>query len=450
MKDLQKSNSKSRSAVMNVKDTYRMKYHLMPPVGWMNDPNGLIYFGGKYHLFYQYYPYGSAPGTMHWGHFLSEDLISYKDMGIAIAPAADGENIFSGGAVEYDGKLNALYTLHCESNKVKTETIHRAVWSNGAFEKLGCVFDNETLPANLSHTDFRDPCPVKVGDKYYVFIGGKDAVTNKGVIIVLGGSPEKLEYKFSIGPFYELGDMSECPSYCKVDGKDVIVVSGCGVAERGNNFKNVNSSVFVVGDIDFENGSMKVDFIKEIDHGDTFYAPQFVSGAAVSTIIGWFEMWDKRYPTHEWGHGWAGAFALPRTLSISGGDIFQKPVAAIESYRTPAEKIGAQSDVTVKFDGNGSLTLFGANGSVVIGNDGKVFLDTTSANNLNGCVRFTDKAYSSCVVRILLDTSGIEVFVDKGREVISSRIYLDGITDVKVSGNVSIEHIYSIGERHEK
>ena len=60
-----------------VNQQYRLKFHMMPPVGWMNDPNGLAKYNGKYHLFYQYYPYDSKWGPMHWGHFVSKDLISY-------------------------------------------------------------------------------------------------------------------------------------------------------------------------------------------------------------------------------------------------------------------------------------------------------------------------------------------------------------------------------------
>ena len=257
-----------------VNGKYRPEYHMLPPVGWMNDPNGLIYFGGRYHLYYQFNPYAPEPGTMYWGHFVSDDLISYESLGVAVAPQEEYSSIFSGGAIECGGKIHALYTLHTEKEGFKSEEVYSAVSEGGAFGAGKKVFDNNTLPDNISRTDFRDPCPVKIGDTYYVFIGGKDVNLNAGVIIVLSGkTPDELVYSFYIGPFAEFGEMGECPSYFKTDGKDVLICSGCGVPRRGNDFLNVNSSIFVVGDIDFGRKTMNVDFIKEIDKGDTFYAP---------------------------------------------------------------------------------------------------------------------------------------------------------------------------------
>lgn len=448
MNNIEVANGYIEKAKCEVNGKYRLKYHMAPPVGWMNDPNGLIYFGGEYRLYYQAHPFGSTNGVMHWGGYVSDDLISYGDLGVVLAPDCNGENIFSGGAVEKDGKIFALYTRHYEHYGEKSEEIYLATSGNGKdFDLCGKVFDNETLPENISRVDFRDPCPAKIGDEYFVFVGGKDINTNRGLIVVLGGELTNLKYKFTIGPFYELGDMGECPSYCRVDGKDVIVASGCNVAQRGNDFKNVNSSVFIVGDIDFENGNMKVDFIREIDKGDTFYAPQFVSGAKTPTMIGWFEMWGKRYPTHEWGHGWAGAFTVPRQLGIEDGTIIQTPVKSLEKYERNAADgaIPKCADIRLNFSGEGKVTLKAENGEVVVGSDGGIYLDTERANNLNGCVRRTDGTYTSCNVRILLDVSGIEMFIADGRETISSRIYLDGDYSLETDGAVEVESIKEIG-----
>ena len=423
-----------------VNGKYRLKYHMTPPVGWMNDPNGLIYFGGKYHLYYQFNPYGAQPGTMYWGRFSSEDLISYEECGVAIAPDGEYSSVFSGGATECGGKINALYTLHTEKDGKQSEEVYGAVSADGgAFGAGAKIFDNEELPENISRTDFRDPCPVEIGGKYFVFVGGKDVKKNAGVIIVLSGDNlDKLNYAFCIGPFYELGDMGECPSYFQVGGKDVLLCSGCRVPERGNDFKNENSSVFVVGNIDFGRGSMSVDFIKEIDKGDAFYAPQFIRGAEKPIMIGWLENWGKPYVTQVLGHGWAGVFSVPRELSYADGDIFQKPVESLEKYCADADggEIGDCAEITFTFDGGGELELCGENGGVTVGFDGGVYLDTRNANNMNGCVRRTNGVYGSCGVRVLRDVSGIEVFVDGGREVISSRIFVDGVCKIITRGGV--------------
>ncbi len=449
MTELIKANYYVVKAKNAVNGKYRLKYHVMPPAGWMNDPNGLVYFKGKYHLYYQYNPYDTRTGKMCWGHAVSEDLVTYSEGGVALAHDGAHESVFSGGAIETDGTITAYYTLHFECGETKTEEVYAGASVDGnAFSNVTKVFDNETLPENISRTDFRDPCPVKIGDTYYVFVGGKDTLKNAGVIVVLGGkSPEKLEYKFYIGPFCELGDMGECPSYFKVNGKDVLLASGCRVQERGNDFKNTNASVFIVGDLDFEKGEMKVDFIKEIDKGDAFYAPQFVRGADKPVMIAWFETWDKPYPTNDMGHGWVGAFTMPRIIEYKNGDIFQSPVDGLNAYRYEVceGEVPESADISFEFCGEGALTLEGDNGKVTVGNDGGVYLDTRFANNSNGCIRRTNGNYGRCYVRILLDVSGIEVFIDEGRETISSRIYIDGEYRLSMSGGVSRLKIKGIG-----
>ncbi len=440
MSAINEANAFIAKAKNKINTKYRLNYHMMPPTGWMNDPNGLIYFNGKYHLFYQFNPYDANTGKMCWGHFESEDLVSYTDLGVAIMHGGENESVFSGGAVEEDGKLVAYYTLHTEKEN-KTEEVYKAVSSDGIIFSEGVkVFDNETLPENISRVDFRDPCPVKIGDAYYVFVGGKDIRTNKGLIVVLGGkSADKLEYKFCLGPYYELGDMGECPSYFKVGGKDVILASGCNVPPRGNDFKNINSSVFIVGKLDFEKGAMDVDFIKEIDKGDTFYAPQFIRGAEKPLMVGWFEMWNKPYPTRDMGHGWTGAFSIPREIEFKDGDIFQSPIQALDLYEINSGKIPKSADIAFEFTGAGTVEISGDNGKIIIGNDGTVYLENSFAG-----VRRTNGSYSRCKVRALADVSGIEVFVDGGREVISSRMYIDGDYRIKTTGAVNCLKIRGI------
>lgn len=184
-----------------------------------------------------------------------------------------------------------------------------------------------------------------------------------------------------------------------------------------NDFKNVNSSVFIVGDLNFEKGEMRVDFIKEIDKGDTFYAPQFISGYEKPVMIGWLEMWNKPYPTRDMNHGWVGAFSIPREISVKDGDIFQKPIDSLSLYHTdaPMGQVPKCADVSFTFEGGGKLTIAGKNGKIIIGNNGGVYLDTRFTNNSFGSIRRTNGVYKNCRVRVLLDVSSIEVFVDGGR-----------------------------------
>jgi len=69
-----------------VVDDYRPGYHIAPPAGWMNDPNGVVYFRGEYHVFYQHYPFEAKWGPMYWGHAKSADLVHWQHLPIALAP----------------------------------------------------------------------------------------------------------------------------------------------------------------------------------------------------------------------------------------------------------------------------------------------------------------------------------------------------------------------------
>ena len=99
---LQQANDYIKNNINKVDNTYRQKYHIMPQIGWMNDPNGFIYYKGEYHLFYQYHPYSAVWGPMHWAHTKSSDLINWSNLDVAIAPDEnyDMSGCFSGSAIE--------------------------------------------------------------------------------------------------------------------------------------------------------------------------------------------------------------------------------------------------------------------------------------------------------------------------------------------------------------
>ncbi len=444
---VKKANEAIAANRAKVNQQYRQKYHMMPPCGWMNDPNGLVKFRETYHLFYQFYPYKAWWGAMHWGHFVSQDLIRYEDVSVAMAPDAPEESgCFSGGAIVAEDKLNLLYTRHYEVEGFKSEKQYLAASGDGmTFVKSETpVFDNTTLPAHISQVDFRDPNPAYINGSYYVFVGGKTE-ENKGVIVVLkGDSLTHFAYDFTIGPIYELGEMGECPSYFRIEDMDCFLVSGVNVEPKGNDYINrTHASVILAGKLDLEKKAMDITHIQELDKGDTFYAPQIIANEKEAIFIGWLEMWCKTYPTYEWGHGWIGGFSIPRVLSLRGGRFYQSPIPALsnyykKSYLYTGGPVSRVSDVTVKAVGAFRLTFRASNGSFTVGQDETgVYLDGRDANNLNQTFRRTNDHYENPELRILLDTSSVEIFVNDGAEVISSRIYLDSDYDLELDGTVN-------------
>ena len=160
----------------------RPAFHLTPPIGWMNDPNGFCIYKGRYHLFFQYNPYSTKWGPMHWGHAVSDDLIRWEYLPCALAPDTeyDSGGCFSGSAAELpDGRLLLLYTgVRSESEEdgtvkdIQTQCI--AVGDGTDFEKIpqNPVLTEADLPKGGSRYDFRDPKIWRENDGGYACVVG--------------------------------------------------------------------------------------------------------------------------------------------------------------------------------------------------------------------------------------------------------------------------------------
>lgn len=434
--------------IETVNSKYRQKFHMMPPIGWMNDPNGLVKYNDEYHIFYQFYPYDSKWGPMHWGHFKSLDLIKYEDLPVALSPEDQSveSGCFSGGAIVKDDQLHLIYTRHYEVEGYKSETQYSAVSKDGInFEKGSLpVFDNQKLPKNIATNDFRDPNPICVNGTYYLFVGGKDIERNLGVIVILKSTDLKtFEYHFYIDHIYEMGDMGECPSYLKIGEYDILIFSGCNVKEKNNCYLNVNSNVAVICKIDFENKKFEQITVKELDKGDAFYAAQTIKHED-NILIGWLEMWGKDYLTDKLGHKWAGCLSIPRVLSLEGTTLLQNPIESIKNYYkrqynpSNGDYISNVCDLSFKASKNFDFILKSQNQDLKLyAKDGYLYVDTSNSNNLVvKNIRRTDEAHDEFNIRMLLDVSSVEVFVNNGREVISFRIYLDDNKYLLNSNNV--------------
>ena len=161
----------------------RPAFHVTAPVGWINDPNGFSLFQGEYHLFYQYHPYSSLWGPMHWGHCKTKDFIRWTWLPCALAPdeAYDGQGCFSGSAIEQDGKHFLMYTGVREREKEDGtkevfQTQCMAVGDGTDYVKLqeNPVILAGSLPEGSSAADFRDPKIWREDGRFYAVIGSLD------------------------------------------------------------------------------------------------------------------------------------------------------------------------------------------------------------------------------------------------------------------------------------
>ena len=216
----------------------RPSFHLSSRVGWMNDPNGLSYYQGKYHLFYQYYPYESKWGPMHWGHAVSEDLLHWEYLPAAIAPdtLADKDGCFSGSAVELaDGRHLLMYTgvfkgpVRPDGTFDDTQTQCVAVGDGINYEKYSGnpVLTDADIPDGSSKVDFRDPKLWKEADGTFRCVVGNRPADGSGQILYYSSS-DGFHWKFEsvlAENKNRFGLMWECPDFFALDGKYVLLTA---------------------------------------------------------------------------------------------------------------------------------------------------------------------------------------------------------------------------------
>lgn len=345
-----------------VGDAYRHKYHLMPEIGWMNDPNGLVFHDGKYHLFYQHNPYSVNWDTMHWGHAVSEDLIKWEDAEIALVPDSiyDKLGVFSGGAItDKNGNLNLLYTAVGEGGVQQQALATSFDGLNFSKRSTNPIIDS-SMRLGSRVTDFRDPFLYQVGSTYYAIIGGK--LEGAGGQLLLYKSNDLFNWQ-SVGVTYSSSltgtGMFECPNVIGIDGKDIIVTSPQSIRDEDMaGYQNIHSVTYQIGEIDYNYGLFLNDFgqdsMTEFDKGFDFYATQTIKNDDQNLLLAWMNMWSRSYPSAI--DGWTGAVTLPRDMKLIDGHIYQEPIAAIENYYVNE---ATAPDITLE-DSSMTLDLFGS------------------------------------------------------------------------------------------
>ena len=212
--------------------------HLKAPGDWINDPNGFIYYKGKYHLFYQYFPCAPIWGTMHWGHAVSEDLIHWRHLGIALYPTKeyDRNGIFSGSAIEIDGKMHLYYTavryIHEDPDNIHG-SIDGAIQSQAMIcSEDGYTFDNregkrqiisaiEDVSIGDSY-DCRDPKVWTEDGKYFMCLASTHQKQEGVLLLFTSSDGEHWSYLNRLQD-KRLGYILECPDLFAVDGQHILM-----------------------------------------------------------------------------------------------------------------------------------------------------------------------------------------------------------------------------------
>ena len=334
-------------------------FHLAPRVGWMNDPNGFSYYKGRYHLFYQYYPYGTKWGSMHWGHAVSDDLLHWEHLPAALAPdtLADRDGCFSGSAVELpDGRQLLLYTGVVEQPGMPGEASDAvqaqcaAIGDGVDYEKYpgNPILTEADIPAGSSRADFRDPKAWREADGSYRCVVGSRAEDGSGQLLYYS-SADALRWTFE-GVIAKNGDrfgsMWECPDLFELDGKSVILVSPQDMLPEGFEYHNGNGTVCLIGRFDREQKTFLEETNHAIDYGIDFYAPQtLLTPDGRRVMIAWMQNWDTLAVTML-KSPWFGQMTLPRELTVKDGRLYQWPIRELERLR--GERVAHRN---VRFEG---------------------------------------------------------------------------------------------------
>ena len=232
----------------------RPVFHFSPRIGWLNDPNGFSFYNNEYHLFYQYHPYSTYWGPMHWGHAVSKDLITWKYLPAAMAPDTeyDGAGCFSGTAITLpDGRQLLMYT-GCGDNS--RDPLGKGRWlqtqclavseeqEDGSVEfikyKGNPVIKEEDIPEGCDAYEFRDPYVWRASDGTYRALAavGRTGEINEegnyvhenGTQLILFRSDDCFGWKYDKVLFEDhrkIGVMWECPNFFDLDGKQILIAS---------------------------------------------------------------------------------------------------------------------------------------------------------------------------------------------------------------------------------
>ena len=344
-----------RALVENQADPgrYAQRFHLMPPVGWLNDPNGLCQFKGTYHAFFQYSPFDAEGGVKMWGHSESRDMVAWDYVGTPLYPDQpfDVSGVYSGCAYVEDDVMNVFYTgnvKRLESDDYdyvnegrEANTIRTTSTDGRTFERRHVVLDNKDYPADDTE-HVRDPKVWREGDKYYMVQGARREDDHGEVLVFASPDMEKWELVNRITTEYPFGYMWECPDYFEVpdlmlEGETAKVLSVSPQGLEGGDWdrRNVYQSGYFVlrGDV---RRKYRLQPFALWDAGFDFYAPQtFQAQDGRRILIGWMGMPDEKTyvnPTVE--DGWQHCFTLPREVTVRYGRVCQWPVRELERYRT--------------------------------------------------------------------------------------------------------------------
>ena len=441
----------------NKETLWRPVYHFAPQWGWMNDPNGMVYKDGEYHLFYQYNPYGSRWGNMNWGHAISRDLVSWEHMPVAISPDGLG-TIFSGSAVvDKDNTAgfgaNAIVAFYTQASARQMQSIAYSTDNGRTFKKYA---GNPVLTGDVA--DFRDP-KVSWHEGTHKWI----LTLAVGQEIRFYSSPNLKDWTYESnfgegqgnhGGVWECPDLFELPVAGTSQKKWVLIVN----INPGGPFGG-SATQYFVGSFDghkFVNESPKA--TKWMDFGKDHYATVTWSNAPQNRVIAlaWMSNWQyaNEVPTMQY----RSSNSVPRDLRlfVKDGETYLQSAPSPELLALRKDKVMSKSfsvgkaytidqlmsdnkgtyEITMtvrqKKQGNLSMRLMNEQGEEIEYSLDMAKRELTCIRDKSGVAGFSKDFITPTVtqvdggdlqLRFLVDRSSVEAFVNDGRFVMTNLVF---------------------------
>lgn len=427
---------------------YRLGFHLMPPTGWLNDPNGLCQLGDTYHLFFQYAPLDARGGMKTWGHYTTTDFCRFTYLGVPLVPDMpfDRNGVYSGSAYTDEEGMHIYYTgnvkLSGEHDYVtsgrRADTIMVESKDGMHFGDKQVVISSDDYPQNYS-CHIRDPKVWRENDTGYMVLGGRTKSDEGRILIYTSSDMKKWELLREITAKGALGYMWECPDLFFLDGHPVISFSPQGLKAEEFRYQNLYQSGYFISDVNPLTQDIAVDeaLFMEWDMGFDFYAPQtFQDSSGRRILIGWAGMPDAEYKNGEVEkENWQHCFTVPRRLTLKQTEdgikrVYQEPVEEIkklrtgDSYKLKKEHAAFKEEyLDIEIERLPRVFKFTIADGVTFSYNGEwAALSLTEDTGLGRKIRRA-KIFSINSIRILVDSSILEYYINDGEIVFTTRYY---------------------------
>lgn len=461
------------AAVSGENCRYRLGFHIMPPTGWLNDPNGLCQLGDTYHLFFQYSPLDARGGMKVWGHYMTKDFCHITYAGAPFVPDAsfDKDGVYSGSTYVDDNGMHIFYTGNAKlsgehdftTSGRRADTVLVESRDGMHFSPKQVVINTDDYPEHYS-CHIRDPKVWQENGMYYMVLGGRTREDEGRILLYTSEDLLNWSLLKELTAKEHFAYMWECPDLFCLDDKYILSFSPQGLEKREFMYQNIYQSGYFVSDYNPVTEDVVFDGSRfyEWDMGFDFYAPQtFLDAKGRRILIGWAGVPDAEYFNQEVeAENWQHCFTVPRRLAVRTDEhtgitkVYQQPVSEITALR--GEKQICSGNAVMELDSEYwdiecnelpekfAITIadgvkFSYNGSYI----------TLTLTEEAGCGRDIRKCLVSRVhsVRILVDSSILEYYINDGEVVFTTRYY-KGQKGTKLTfecGNADIA-VYPMGQ----